>query len=139
MNDSSNEEIFEEITLDLNQNQALHERETQEGKIEADVTSPITHTVIENARPSRTRILPKKLKDYVVNLPKSMEGTQENGAVNMIMKDLQNSEYYSEDYSASLNNVLKVVEPLNYKEAEKHEGWILTMQKEVQALEENGT
>lgn len=46
---------------------------------------------------------------------------------------------YYEDYIASLNNVLKVIEPLNYKKSTKHEGWILAMQKELEALEENET
>lgn len=45
----------------------------------------------------------------------------------------------SEEYMCSLNNVFKIRESCNYTATSKEPGWVEAMDKELRALEENGT
>lgn len=87
------QDILEKIALDIHENQAPHEgeREQHEDKTKGDSLSPIIIHNVEGGRPTRVRNLLERLEYYVVNLPKSMEATQGNNAVNMKVKLLQSS------------------------------------------------
>ncbi|XP_056688306.1 uncharacterized mitochondrial protein AtMg00820-like [Spinacia oleracea] len=48
-------------------------------------------------------------------------------------------EYYTPEYIISLNNAMKVKEPVSYKHASKEVGWTSAMVEELEALKKNET
>ncbi|KNA11465.1 hypothetical protein SOVF_134960, partial [Spinacia oleracea] len=73
---------------------------------------------------SRESGIPGKFKDYVFDIPRKRKETSEGcSAYCFAVEILRGSDYYYEDYLASLNNVLREREPMNYGEAKDGEGF----------------
>ena len=81
--------------------------------------------------------LPDKFKDYEIHLPAKLHYANIVEQNRITTRMLEDKRSYSTEYKASLCNVFKVVEPRNYKEASKEEGWTEAMNKELEALEVN--
>lgn len=61
----------------------------------------------------RNTSVPTKFKDFVYDIPERRTGSQSFNAVSFVEDSLRESGYYSEEYLASLNNVLRERERTN--------------------------
>ena len=95
-------------------------------------------------RSEREKRLPAKLDDYITSFPpvrvtNTTEADVNLSGANFVMTQLEDKDYYSPEYVASLNNVLKTKEPTTFHEASQDVRWCRAMQEELAALEKNGT
>lgn len=92
-------------------------------------------------RTTRESKIPLKFKEYESEFIKRKKesATSTGASANLIQTDLDNLHYYSLDYQASLNNVMKIDEPMGYKEAAEQKGWVTSMEEELNAIKKNQT
>ncbi|GJW99595.1 putative RNA-directed DNA polymerase [Tanacetum coccineum] len=95
------------------------------------------------ARPQRVRTQPKRLNDCIVNLPPSIDhalpsSNQQSSTVHPL-SNFVSYEKFSDSHKAFLAAITSNDEPKNFKEAVQDQNWRDAMQREIKALEENGT
>ncbi|KAM0058456.1 putative RNA-directed DNA polymerase [Helianthus debilis subsp. tardiflorus] len=94
-------------------------------------------------RPKRDRTLPKHLKDFVVNLPPSVDrthpaSTQDASTVHPSTHYISYKNF-THAHKLFLAAITTNVEPKNFKQAMQDSKWVEAMQREIQALEKNNT
>lgn len=99
-----------------------------ESDAESSSRTPESHMSPVLKRSDRTRTLPVKFSDYVI------EGKHKFGIEKFVGYSKLSHDFAS--YSSSLN---KSVEPSSYEEAVKDPNWIQAMSEEMDALNRNGT
>ncbi|XP_076888387.1 uncharacterized protein LOC143538804 [Bidens hawaiensis] len=106
--------------------------------------SPIEET-IENTpiREKRTKTQPNRFKDFVVHLPSSVDHarsapTQASSTVHPLINFVSYNNF-SNAHKAFLAAIDSIDEPKFFHRAMKNDKWKEAMQKEIRALEENGT
>ncbi|GLT39324.1 hypothetical protein SLA2020_135220 [Shorea laevis] len=102
------------------------------------------HHIEQPPRPHRERHPPKHFNDYVCDWPKSMDPKQAplHSANSGILYPLSNYLSYNSftpTHLAYLAAITSVDEPSSFPQAVKDEKWREAMQKEITALEQNGT
>ena len=83
--------------------------------------------------------MPVKLKDYDSHIHGKGQVSSVTNISDDVSKRVLNHEQYSADYIHSLNNAMKVREPICYKQACQEEEWRKAMDEELDALEKNMT
>ncbi|KAJ0845012.1 putative RNA-directed DNA polymerase [Helianthus annuus] len=94
-------------------------------------------------RPKRTRIQPRHLQDFDVQLPPSIDHTQptsnqESSTVHPLAHYIS-YEKFTNMHKAFLSAITSRNEPKHYKQAVQDPQWIEAMKQEIKALEENKT
>ncbi|KAI3759425.1 hypothetical protein L6452_07232 [Arctium lappa] len=94
-------------------------------------------------REKRARAQPRRFEDFVVNLPPSIDPThaaheKESSTVYPIANHISYKNF-SKKHKAFLSAISSNDEPKHFRQAAQHEKWREAMQKEIRALEENGT
>ncbi|XP_074278243.1 uncharacterized protein LOC141601836 [Silene latifolia] len=130
---------FTILTNNNSQTTSVIEQERSDTTVETTVINPDTNASIPDEstdtqhqterRSIRHRQIPPRLQDYVCP-------TLKNTSDAFSVFDMQS---YSSEYIASLNNVLSTGEPSTYSQAKTDPQWVTAMEKELQALESNGT
>lgn len=87
----------------------------------------------------RERKVSSKLKGFEYKLPRGSSANNINSSPTLIDHLLSYMEYYTPEYIISLNNAMKVKEPVSYKHASKEVGWTSAMVEELEALKKNET
>ncbi|GJY68416.1 hypothetical protein Tco_0471398 [Tanacetum coccineum] len=95
-------------------------------------------------RPTRTRTQPSRFKDFVVQVPPSVKHptSTSNQVTSMVRYPILNFVSYdkfSANHKAFLAAITNNDEPKCFKQAAQDAHWHEAMQKEVKALEKNGT
>jgi len=98
---------------------------------------------VRNIRERRTRTQPKRLDDYVVNLPPSVDNSQPtaNQATSTVhpLAHYISFDKFSESHKVFLAAINSHDEPKTFYQASQDDNWKEAMKKEIQALEQNGT
>ncbi|GJR58570.1 putative RNA-directed DNA polymerase [Tanacetum coccineum] len=95
-------------------------------------------------RPTRTRTHPSRLKDFVVQVPPSVKhhtstSNQFTSTVRYPISNFVSYDKFSTNHKAFLAAITNNNEPKCFKQAAQDARWREAMQKEVKALEKNGT
>ncbi|GKD04000.1 retrovirus-related pol polyprotein from transposon TNT 1-94 [Tanacetum coccineum] len=95
-------------------------------------------------RPTRTRTQPSRFKDFVVQVPPSVKhpvstSNQVTSTVRYPISNLVSYDKFSTNHKAFLAAITNNDEPKCFKQAAQDVRWREAMQKEVKALEKNGT
>lgn len=99
------------------------------------VTEPVCSPI---RRSSRQPIPSTKYTDFVLSKPLIPPSTSSNSSSFNVFQCPELSSLPT-DYLASLANVLSTVEPSSYAQAKADPRWVDAMNKELEALEKNGT
>lgn len=120
-----------------------------EDETETQPNDEVTHNVdvVEpqtNARPARTKTQPSKLKDFVVQVPPSVQhptstSNQVASTVSYPISNFVSYKNFSTNHMAFLTAITQNDEPKSFKQASQDARWREAMQKEIKALEKNGT
>ncbi|XP_076910204.1 uncharacterized protein LOC143567765 [Bidens hawaiensis] len=113
---------------------------------QVNVTKPMNQTETEQEEPTRekrTRTRPARLKDYVVNLPPSIDqaspDSSEQSSTIYPIANFISYDKFSDLHKAFLTAISINDEPKTFKQAAQDENWRDAMKKEIQALETKGT
>ncbi|KAJ0800174.1 putative RNA-directed DNA polymerase [Helianthus annuus] len=96
-------------------------------------------------RPTRTRSQPSKFKDFVVNVPPSVQHPRSSQASSVVRKPMYpisnfvSYNNFSSKQKAFLAAITKNDEPRCFREASQDSRWCEAMRSEIKALEKNGT
>ncbi|GJZ90439.1 putative RNA-directed DNA polymerase [Tanacetum coccineum] len=95
-------------------------------------------------RPTRTRTQPSRFKDFVVQVPPSVKhptstSNQVTSTVRYPISNFVSYDKFSTNHKAFLAAITNNDEPKCFKQAAQDARWREAMQKEVKALEKNGT
>lgn len=105
-----------------------------------EIQEEIPQVIGPSRRSQRERKQPKHLKDFQVDLPPSL--AKKHGSSNLVKYPLSHYVTYnnfSPSHSAFLAAITNNEEPKYFHQAVKHTHWRDAMQKEITALEANGT
>nr|GEZ22893.1 Gag-pre-integrase domain, Gag-polypeptide of LTR copia-type [Tanacetum cinerariifolium] len=102
------------------------------------------HKAQAETRPTRTRTQPSRFKDFVVQVPSSIKhhASTSNQVTSMVRCPILNfvsSDKFFTNHKAFLAAITNNDEPKCFKQATQDARWREAMQKEVRALEKNGT
>ncbi|KAK1439791.1 hypothetical protein QVD17_05611 [Tagetes erecta] len=114
----------------------INEFETNESHEEA-----IAQT---ESRPTRSKTQPSKFKEFVLQVPPSVRhptstSNQVASTVHYPISNFVSYDSFSTNHKAFLTAITKNDEPKNFKQASQDARWREAMQKEIKALEKNGT
>ncbi|KAD4888928.1 hypothetical protein E3N88_21001 [Mikania micrantha] len=123
---------------------------------EAQNEEPIDHNVNEQepphdnvpqipytAREKRNKSVPKRLQEYEVRLPPSLQhpapdSDQDTSTVHPL-SNYVSYDNFSHAHKAFLSAISSNDEPKTFKQASQNANWVDAMNREIKALEENGT
>ncbi|KAJ0951185.1 putative RNA-directed DNA polymerase [Helianthus annuus] len=115
----------------------------EEGPSPVDEEVPSSNHDIHSERPKRDRAPPKRLNDFVVDLPPSVDHahTASTRATSTVHPSTNYISYdnFSHAHKRFLAAITSTDEPKSFKQAMQNPKWIEAMKKEIQALEENNT
>ncbi|KAJ9558206.1 hypothetical protein OSB04_012820 [Centaurea solstitialis] len=117
-----------------------------EEPIVVDETEPGGQPTVQQGngqREKRMRAQPKRFEDFIVDLPPSIDPThsshdQDSSTVHPIANHISYKNF-SDKHKAFLAAISSNDEPKHFKQAVQSDRWKEAMQKEIRALEENGT
>jgi len=95
-------------------------------------------------RSTRSRIAPTWLKDFIQprSRTQQQDSSHSHSFHSVVVHPLLHTadlHYLSQDFVTSLLSVMHVAEPYSYSQAKESPEWTATMDKELEALEANGT
>ncbi|KAD0786919.1 hypothetical protein E3N88_43719 [Mikania micrantha] len=134
------------------ENESIHDEEDESPGSAGDhnLEQNETHEVLDDPSEShtplihkRTRFQPQHLKDYAVKLPPSIDHAnpiheQSTSTVHPLAHYISYNNF-STNHKAFLAAIDSHDEPKSFKEASQDDRWKDAMQKEIKALEQNGT
>ncbi|CAH9096007.1 unnamed protein product, partial [Cuscuta epithymum] len=132
-----------QVNLPFGPNDDIHGKKILEPHAISDSldVSSQTPTTVDIRRGNRARQLPKHLTDYDVDLPPSLDHSRltANRAVMYPMSNFITYERFSNKHKAFLAAITSHDEPKRFSQAILVPIWREAMQREIRALEENGT
>ncbi|KAJ9542625.1 hypothetical protein OSB04_029131 [Centaurea solstitialis] len=122
------------------------DQENNEGELNSDdlETNEPNEEAHSETRPTRTRTQPSRFKDFVVQVPPSVNhpASTSNQVTSTVCHPISNFVSYdnfSANHKAFLTAINNNDEPKHFKQAAKDARWREAMQTEIKALEKNGT
>ncbi|KAK1414482.1 hypothetical protein QVD17_30227 [Tagetes erecta] len=114
-----------------------------EAQVEANIITEELPNEPQAPRTRRTRLPSSRLQDYEVTLPPSIDHAkpvpdQTSSTVHPLSNYVSYNNF-SESHKVFLAAITSVNEPKSFKEAMQDKNWRDAMQREIKALEENGT
>ncbi|KAJ0886228.1 hypothetical protein HanRHA438_Chr09g0376951 [Helianthus annuus] len=104
-----------------------------------------SHIGAQPIRQQRVRTQPKRLGDFIVDLPPSIDHTlpasNQETSTNTVHRIAHFISYekFTNDHKAFLTAISSNDEPKYFNQAAHNKDWRVAMEKEIKALEENGT
>ncbi|KAJ0437650.1 putative RNA-directed DNA polymerase [Helianthus annuus] len=131
------------VTSDGPEPDSESDNNNEEGSSSVNEEVPPPNHDIHSERPKRDRAPPKRLNDFVVDLPPSVDHahTASTRATSTVHPSTNYISYdnFSHAHKWFLAAITSTNEPKSFKQAMQNPKWIEAMKKEIQALEENNT
>ena len=120
------------------------ERQPTNDEFETNESNEVQAQVQAETRPTRTKTQPSRLNDFVVQVPPSIKhptstSNQDTITVRYPVSNFVSYDKFSTNHKAFLASITNNDEPKSFKQAAQDVRWREAMQKEIKALEKNGT